>query len=421
MLERHFARPKTWDRIRASWIGPAIEQYVAWLVERHNARSTIYRRVPVLEAFAVFAKKRGASSLSELPQHVDAFVARRLRERGGRHTSKAKLRRICHATRIPVEQMLRVAVPGFVGTRRPSVPLPLLREVPGFFPFLRDERGLSSSSLRHYAHYLRSFERYLARIRLTHVADVTPLVLTGFVTESAKTLAPTSMLSLVMALRALLRFMHREGLIDGDLSGTVGRPLIYREAALPRSIAWVDVSRVLTTVDRRSAMGKRDYAILLLLVSYGLRAGEIARLVLDDIDWRHGRLRVPARKAGHSTSYPISDAVGDAIAAYLKGARPISDQRQVFLSTTPPFVPATVAVISQCAKRYLRAAEVSVPRPGSHTFRHTCVQRLVDVGMPFKSIGDYVGHRSPRSTRVYGKVAIESLREVALGDGEDVL
>jgi site-specific recombinase XerD len=421
MLERHFARPKTWDRIRASWIGPAIEQYVDWLAERHNARSTIYRRVPVLEAFGIFAKERGASSLSELPQHVDAFVEQRLRERGGRHASKIKLRRICHATRIPVEQLLRLTVYGFVGARRPSVPLPLLREVPGFFPFLRDERGLSSESLRHYAHYLRSFERYLARIRFAHLGDVTPLVLTAFVTESAKTLAPASMLSLVTTLRTLLRFMHREGVIDTDISRTVEGPLIYRDAGLPRSIAWADVSRVLATVDRRSALGKRDYAILLLLVSYGLRAGEVARLALDDIDWRQGRLRVSARKAGNSTSYPISDAVGEAIAAYLKGARPSSSHRQVFVSTAPPFVPATVSVISQCAKRYLRAAGVSVPRPGSHTFRHTCVQRLVDVGMPFKTIGDYVGHRSPQSTRVYGKVAVESLREVALGDGEGVL
>ncbi len=317
--------------------------------------------------------------------------------------------------------MLRLTVSGFVGARRPSVPLPLLREVPGFFPFLRDERGLSSESLRHYAHYLRSFERYLARIRFAHLGDVTPLVLTAFVTESAKTLAPASMLSLVTTLRTLLRFMHREGVIDMDISRTVEGPLIYRDAGLPRSIAWADVSRVLATVDRRSALGKRDYAILLLLVSYGLRAGEVARLALDDIDWRQGRLRVSARKAGNSTSYPISDAVGEAIAAYLKGARPSSSHRQVFVSTAPPFVPATVSVISHCAKRYLRAAGVSVPRPGSHTFRHTCVQRLVDVGMPFKTIGDYVGHRSPQSTRVYGKVAVESLREVALGDGEGVL
>jgi integrase/recombinase XerD len=421
MLERHFAQPKTWDRIRGSWIGRPIEQYVEWLSERRCAQSTIRNRVPVLVAFGVFAKARGASSWSDLAQHVDAFVEQRLREGGGRHASKVKVRRIRQKNRIPVEQMLRLAVAGFLGSRRPSLQVPLLREVPGFFPFLRDERGLSSGSLRHYGHYLRSFERYLGRIRLTDLADVTPLLLTGFVTESAKTLAPGSMISLVATLRTLLRFMHREGVIDEDLSRTVEQPLIYRDAGLPRSITWAEVSRVLATVDRRSAVGSRDYAILLLLISYGLRAGEVARLALDDIDWRQGRLRVPARKAGHSTSYPISDTVGEAIAAYLKGGRPSSSYRQVFLGMTPPFVPATVTVISERAKKYLRAAGVSVPRPGSHTFRHTCVQRLVDVGMPFKTIGDYVGHRSPRSTHVYGKVAIENLREVALGVGEEVL
>jgi site-specific recombinase XerD len=421
MLERHFARPTTWDRIRGSWIGPAIEQYVEWLGERRCARGTIRGRVPVLEAFGVFAKGRGAARLNHLPQHVDAFVEQRLRRVGGRHASKAKARWVRHGTRGPVEQMLRLVVPGFVGTRRPSVPPPLVREVPGFFPYLRDERGLSSGSVRHYTHYLRLFERYLARIRLTDLADLTPLVVTGFVTESAETLAPGSMTCLVTALRTLLRFIHREGVIDEDLSGTVDRPLVYRDAGLPRSITWPEVSRVLATVDRRSALGKRDHAILLLLVSYGLRAREVARLALDDIDWRQGRLRVPARKAGNSTSYPISDAVGEAIAAYLKDARPSSSHRQVFLSTTPPFDPATMTLISGRAKKYLRAAGVSVPRPGSHTFRHTCVQRLVDIGMPFKTIGDYVGHRSLRSTRGYGKIAIEGLREVAMGDGEDVL
>ncbi|MGO9835094.1 MAG: site-specific integrase [Polyangiaceae bacterium] len=421
MLERYFARPRTWDRIRGSWIGPAIEKYVDWLEERHCAQRTICYRVPVLEQFGQFAKASGASTWSDLPRYVDPFVKHRIRERGGRHPSECARRRLRHATQIPVEQMLRLTVPGFRGARRENMPLPLLREVPGFFPFLHDERGLRPGSVRHYAHYLRSFERYLARIGLTSLADLTPLVLTGFVTESAKTLAPYSMGNLVTTLRTLLRFIHREGMIDADLSATVERPLIYQDAKLPRSITWAEVRRVLAAVDRRTAIGKRDYAILMLLVSYGLRANEISHLTLDNIDWRQGRVRILERKAGNSTSYPISDAVGDAVAAYLKDGRPSTNHRQVFLGTQPPFPPATISVVYQCAKRYLRAAGVSVRRPGSHTFRHTCVQRLVDVGMPLPAIGDYVGHRSPKSTRVYGKVAVETLREVALGDGEDVL
>ena len=136
MLERHFARPRTWDRIRGSWIGPAIEKYVDWLEERRCAQRTICYRVPVLEQFGHFAKAAGASTWSDLPQYVDPFVKHRIRERGGRHPSERVRRRLRHATQIPVEQMLRLNVPGFHGARRENMPLPLLRQVPGFFLFL---------------------------------------------------------------------------------------------------------------------------------------------------------------------------------------------------------------------------------------------------------------------------------------------
>lgn len=421
MLERYFVRPQTWDRIRGSWIAPAIEGYVEWLTARSCARGTVYRRVPVVEEFGEFARRRGAAALDELPAHVEAFVEYRLAMRGQRCATELERRRVRHAARIPVEQMLRLALPEYSGTQRASKPLPFVSQVPRFFPFLREERGLQPSTIDQRAHYLRSFEGYLARIRLRDLADLTPLVITAFVTESADALAPKSVSDVVTTLRTFLRFLHRERRTDEDLSTAMELPIIYRDSKLPRSITWADVRRVLAAIDRRTASGRRDYAVIMLLVSYGLRAREVARLTLDDIDWRQGRLRVPDRKAGHSTSYPLSASVGTAIAEYLRDGRPACNDRHVFLRLPPPFGPMTIASISQRAKQCLRAAGVSVPRPGSHTFRHTCVQRLVDVGMPLETIGEYVGHRSPESTRVYGKVAVETLREVALGDGEAVL
>lgn len=178
---------------------------------------------------------------------------------------------------------------------------------------------------------------------------------------------------------------------------------------------------MLEVVDRRSAVGKRDYAILLLLVTYGLRAREVASLTLDDIDWERERLLVPERKAGHCTAYPLSGVVGEALLDYLKQAQPRTEQRAVFLRVLAPQVPLTWNGVSCRASYYLRKAGVRVRRPGSHTLRHTCVQRLIDAEFPLKTIGDYVGHRSSSSTAVYTKVAIESLREVAMGDGEELL
>ena len=177
--------------------------------------------------------------------------------------------------------------------------------------------------------------------------------------------------------------------------------------------------KLLESVDLRSALGKRDYAILLLLVTYGLRAREVANLTLDDTDWKRERLMVSERKAGHNTAYPLSSVVGEAIIDYLKHGRPRSSERHLFFRAMAPQVPLASGAISQRVTRYLHKAGIAVGRPGSHTLRHTCVQRLVDAEFSFKAIGDYVGHASPSSTQLYTKVAVEALREVALGHGED--
>ena len=223
------------------------------------------------------------------------------------------------------------------------------------------------------------------------------------------------------SLRVFLRYAHREGAIGRDLSATVEWPLNYRLSSVPRSITWEEVGRVLAGVERRSPSGKRDWAILMLLVTYGLRGREVAALTLDDIDWKRDHLRVPERKAGHSTAFPLSPSVGEALVDYLQHGRPRSDERRVFLRAVAPFRPISHSVVAQRARHYLRTAQIDVPRPGSHTLRHTCVQRLVDADFSLKTIGDFVGHRSPQSTKIYAKVAVEQLREVALGDGEEIL
>ena len=222
-------------------------------------------------------------------------------------------------------------------------------------------------------------------------------------------------------LRVFLRFAHREGLLERDLAQTVEWPQVYKLSTIPRSISWEDVGRVLDAVDRRTPCGKRDYAVLLLLVTYGLRGREVAALTLDDVDWKRERLAVPERKAGHSSAFPLSVSVGAALVDYLKNGRPQTADRHVFMRAQAPVCAMGSAVVSGLATRYLRKAAVNVVRPGAHTLRHTCVQRLVDAEFSLKTIGDFVGHRSPASTQIYTKVAVEPLRQVALGDGEDVL
>lgn len=420
MLETYFVKPATVDRIRASWIAPEIERYVDWLAEHGYRARNVHARVPVLVAFGEFARGRGAQALPDLPAHVDGFVAGRVERVGLRRDGRAGPT-LAKDVRGLVEQMLTVVLPGFEGSGRGRRVLPFAVAVPGFFGYLVAERGLRPAAVESYRHHLGPFEAHLVKVGAA-VNELSPTLLAAFVTERASTgLAKTTVREGCGVLRVFLRYAHREGVLDRDLSNTVGWPQAYRLATIPRSITWPEVERVLAGVDRRTPCGKRDYAILLLLVIYGLRGREVAALTLDDIDWRRERLAVPERKAGHSTAFPLSPPVGEAIVDYLRHGRPPTDDRHVFMRAMAPIRPLGADAVSGCARRYLLAAGVEVPRPGSHTLRHTCVQRLVDAKFGLKEIGDFVGHRKAASTAIYAKVDVESLREVALGDGEDVL
>jgi site-specific recombinase XerD len=419
MLEQYFIKPATIDRIRGSWIAAGIETYLAWLVDQGYSTKSIWRRVPIAFAFGEFARERGASAVRDLPAHVEAFVADRV---ASHHARTGTTRPMAKEVRGPVEQLLSVVLSGFEPTGRPHHAQPFADVAPGFFDYLVEERGLRPASVLGYRHHLDRFETYLRRIGVASIGELSPTILSAFVIERAGAgLAKSTVRDGVGVLRVFLRYAHREGILPSDLSATVEWPQVYRLSSIPRSISWDDVNRVLAGVDRRTEAGRRDYAILLLLVTYGLRGREVAGLTLDDIDWKRDRLAIPERKAGHSTAFPLSAVVGEALVDYLQHGRPATTDRHVFFRAAAPRRPIGAAAVSSLARHYLLKAGVDVPRPGSHTLRHSAVQRLVDANVNLKTIGDFVGHRSARSTEVYAKVAVEALREVALGDGEAVL
>ena len=421
MLERYYLKPETIDRVRASWLGESISQYVTWLTEHGYAARTVCRRVPMLMHFAEYSAVHGAKTLEELPDHVDGFVTEWVREHGrGRKNQEAK-REATRTARNPVEQMLRVVLSSYSGHRRPRRPQPFAASAPGFLDYLRDERGLRPASIELYTHNLRHLERYLQRIGLHELGGLSPAVLSGFLTASAQVLGKPTLSALCAQLRVFLSYLYREGQMAGDLSHSFDCPRVYRLSEIPRAISWNEVRRLLEAVDRRSPVGKRDYAVLLLLVTYGLRAREVAALRLDAIDWHQERLAVPERKGGHSMAFPLSTVVGQAIADYLQHGRPQSKERVVFLRALAPHTPLGWKPISELTGRRLRRAGIAVPRPGSHTLRHTCIQRLVEAQFSLKAIGGYVGHSLPKSTEIYTKIDLEALRELALGEGEAIL
>ena len=424
MLERYYIKPDTIDRLRASWIAEPVERYVTWLTEEGYVARSVFRRIPIVVRFGEFARSRGAKTWSDLPEHVVPFGKFWLDEHGHRYSTARQQQQAEDEARNPVQQMLRVVLPEYRGVgRRRRIQDPFTGQAPGFFRYLREERGLREAAILHYGHYLRGLEGYLTGIGLSDLQDLSPAVLSGYVTQmraSGRCGGKSTLGSLCSTLRVFLRYLYRERVIPRDLSGTVEGPQKYRLSDIPRSISWDEVRRMLEAVDRRTAKGRRDYAILLLLVTYGLRGMEVAHLTLDDIDWKRERLRVPDRKAGHFTGYPFSPIVGEAILDYLRNGRPETSDRHIFFRALAPRMPITRIAISMCASHYLRKAGISVARPGSHTLRHTCVQRLVDAHFPLKTIGDYVGHRSPDSTEIYTKVDVETLREVAMGPGEEI-
>lgn len=270
MLENYYIRPVTIDRIRSSWIAPAIEQYVGWLAQERFTSRSVLHRVPILVNFGEFAKAHGASELEHLPAHVEHFVEAWIRKRAGGRSS-ARRKKVGQEVRNPIRQMLRLAVPGYVGLGRSHKPdNPFERQAPGFLTYLVEEKGLRPSSMLHYRYHLHQFAAYLRRIGVNDLATLSPTVLSGFIAEYAPPrIAWTTMRNACGTLRVFLRYLHREGVTTKDLSTLIEFPQSYRHAGLPRSISWEQVEQVLASIDRRSATGKRDYAMMMLLATCG--------------------------------------------------------------------------------------------------------------------------------------------------------
>jgi len=430
MLERYFVKPETIDRIQASWLREPIEAYVKWLSDQDYGCRTVCRRVPVLMNFGEFAWSRGARTLHELPALVTSFADNWFSAHVCNRSGELGRQSARNEVTGPIQQFLRLVVPDYTQTaRRPAAIPHVLEQASEFFGYLREERGLQENTIAQYGFFLRRFGAYLTHIGLSDLRELSPVILSGFIADarrepgsagSGNPMSASLIGGLCSRLRVFLRYLYREQAVTRDLSSTVESPQTYRLSDIPRSISWDEVRRVLDVVDRRSVVGQRDYAMLLLMITYGLRAREVAALTLGDIDWKRERLCVPERKAGHSTAYPLSSVVGEAIIAHLQRGRPETPEGRIFLRVRAPYRPLSAAGVSCRASYYLRKAHIDIARRGSHTFRHSCVQRLVDEEFSLKTIGDYVGHRSPASTEIYTKIAVESLREVALGEGEAI-
>jgi site-specific recombinase XerD len=281
--------------------------------------------------------------------------------------------------------------------------------------FLEHHRGLGRNSLDVYKRHVEPFLQYLGKDAAPDCfAVLTPDRVREYVQRNAETLARSTRKNLVLELRSFLGFAFSRGYLVRDLANALERVPCFTLDRLPRGPKWEDLERLLATVDRSTLQGRRDFAILMALITYGVRAGQLVSLRLEDVHWREGTIMFPAAKGGRPIKDPLTPAVGGALATYLLEGRPKASTRQIFLCLAPPFLPLAAASVYNIVSHAFKQANVDSPHRGSHAIRHSWATRAMAQGQSLKTIADFLGHRSLESTRIYTKVDSEQLRAVGL-------
>lgn len=277
----------------------------------------------------------------------------------------------------------------------------------GFAGHLRRERGVTALTVEAYVSDVRRFlaDRDVGDLSGLTVAEVSAAVLGQLAGRS-----PATVRRYGCGLRSFLRYCHLVGLIERDLSAAVLPVSGRRRSLLPQGISPAQSRALLGACDRRRAVGRRDYAVIMLILRLGLRASEVAALRLDDLDWRAGQLTVHG-KGGRVDQLPLPVDVGEAIAAYLRRGRPGSVAREVFLQLRPPHVGLARGGVTAIVASAARRAGLGVVR--AHRLRHTAATDMLRAGAPLAEIGQVLRHRSPGSTAAYARVDVERLRTIA--------
>ena len=412
MLESVLPSPRASARIERSWLRQPIDDFLMHLAACRYSRGTMRDCSYQLLAFGEFLERQGISDLAVLPKWIDPYVAQ---------SSCSD----CH------RRKLRLAMLRFIRFLQQKQVIPAPEQAPSSSPHmnlvedylqrLQELRGLCRNSLMSKRLPCQALLTFVAGVGMTDLRSLRPETIHEFLAQQAKTCHRRTLHWRCSTLRDFLAYLHRRGVVSVNLAGVVVAPRVYQGEQCPRFLTRAEIDAVFAMIDRQTPIGRRDYAMMLLLANYGLRAIEVIHLRLDDLDWHRQLLHIRHRKAGNDTTYPLSVPVGEAILAYLQQVRSLSTYREVFLSVYAPFAPLTRGGLSDQVRKYLAEAGIRVERSGTHSFRYSCAQRLFEKGLPLKTIGDYLGHRDPRTTQHYTMITLERLREAALGDGEDLL
>lgn len=284
-----------------------------------------------------------------------------------------------------------------------------------YLDFERDSKGNATATLVIRRLFVKPFLRSLARRKtMTHIGELSPDQIHDYVIRTSKRLSRPSRKHLASSLRSFLRFAHIKGYLQRNLVDAVPVIRTYKLDRLPRGISWDDVQRLLAAPDRRTPAGRRDFAILLLLATYGVRIGQVTHMHLTDVEWRQGLIHFRADKQGRPLCFPLRDEVAKALLAYIRRDRGNASYPEIFLTIQGRRRPLSLNNHLGCAlELYYKRAGVKARRIGAHPIRHAFATRLIQQGASIKTVADLLGHRSIESTFLYTKVHLDQLRTLA--------
>lgn len=386
-------------------LGPHVSAYLVRLASQGYKRPTLY---PDALLFADLDRwlKRAGLEVKDLSECVlERFLTWHMRTRSTRRQPKrAALRRLL--------TMLREG--GVCDAKLHTAVAPAQRWVAEFARHLRQDCGFAVTTTGTYCLAVKRLLHRLYGGGPVSLRTLSAAQVLKFVGHHVRQYGRSSSQSAMIGLRSFLRFLHRRGEITLDLAATVPSVAGWTLARLPRHLPAGALDRVLAAQPRTSPLGRRDFAILLLLARLGLRSCEVAALRLEDIDWEAARLNVRSHKAGRAIALPLPTEVGRAVAAYLKSGRPRCACREVFVRYQAPLAALSRVAVGHVARHALRRSGITGVSMGAHTFRHTLASDLLRRGASLDQIGRILRHKDASTTAIYAKVDMGALRPLAM-------
>lgn len=380
------------------------EQFTAVLIAQRYTPLSAANQVRLMAHASRWLAGRGLAAAEFSAELTEEF----LRERRAEGYTHLRTRRGMQ----PLMRFLtdRGVVPVAPPVARSTSPTEVLLEE--YRCYLVEERALAASTIMHRLSVARTFLDARCQLEDGGVSweELSAAEVTGFVTAQCRTRSVGWAKNLVTDLRSWLRFLHVRGHVAAPLWAAVPPVAGWRGSALPRAIPAAEVNRLLASCDRRRGIGRRDYAILMLLARLGLRACEVAALELGDLDWRAGVIVIRG-KSRRVEQLPLPYEVGEAIASYLHRGRPGTEETHVFMRVRAPHGPLNPKGVSAVVGAACDRA--GLPRIGPHRLRHSLATDMLRAGAPLAEVGQVLRHRSAATTTIYAKVDRNALRPLA--------